>query len=258
VPYRFAREKTDHAAFAAGRLLCSVPGQTAFPTRLADEVFRRCAARLVAAGIAPPWTVYDPCCGVAHLLTTVGFLHGRAIRTLLGSDIDGDALALARRNLDLLTPDGLAARAAELRALAARFGKPDYAAAAADADGLARMLVDAADPGGVATRVFLADALDADALAAQLASGGVDLLITDVPHGRFVAWHGYESGGPDAPVTRLLEAVRPALAPHALVAVGGGKGQRVVHPAFHRVERVEVGKRRVEVLALGPGAARAG
>ncbi len=249
MPYRFATQRADLSAFAAGRVLRSAPGRTAFPARLADEVFQRCAARLLAAGIGPPWTLYDPCCGVAHLLATLGFLHGDAIATLIGSDVDPDALGLAERNLALLAPGGTAARAAELRGAAAHFGKPGYADAANDAEVLGHMLAERAGPAGIVTRLFRADATDHAALTAHLGARTVDLVVTDVPHGRAATWQDADGlGAPIDPLPALLDALRPVLAEHALVAIGTDRTWRAAHPAFARVERIEIGKRRIDLF----------
>src|SRR5215210_5047561 len=104
MPYRFARERVDYSDFASGRVLYSLPGRTAFPVRLADEIFQRCLALRPPEARDGPLTLYDPCCGGATLLTTLGFLHGPKLAALIGSDADPDAVALAERNLALLTP----------------------------------------------------------------------------------------------------------------------------------------------------------
>ena len=53
-----------------------------------------------------PFTLYDPCCGGAYLLTTIALLHGKEFALLMASDIDGEMLELARDNLSLPNPFG--------------------------------------------------------------------------------------------------------------------------------------------------------
>jgi hypothetical protein len=110
MPYQFATESRDYSDLAAGRILQNFPGHPAFPIRLASEIFQRCLPILAKENI--PVSVYDPCCGGAYLLTTLAYEHWSQIHTIIGSDIDTDALNLAERNLSLLTLDGLDQRLA--------------------------------------------------------------------------------------------------------------------------------------------------
>src|SRR2546421_8643108 len=50
------------------RVLYGGPGSSAFPVRLASEIFQRCRSRLAHQGAPPPYTLYDPCCGEGYLL----------------------------------------------------------------------------------------------------------------------------------------------------------------------------------------------
>ena len=93
--YRFARERVDNSDFATGRVLVSAPGRTAFPVRLADEVFRRCLALRPNQPPSQRVVLYDPVCGSAALLATLAFLHGEQLDWVIGSDADSEALLLA-------------------------------------------------------------------------------------------------------------------------------------------------------------------
>jgi SAM-dependent methyltransferase len=257
MPYRFATERSDASALASGHILRSAPGRTGFPARLATELFQRGVARLTDAGVRPPFIVYDPCCGTGQLLTTVGLLHRDVIRELIGSDIDDAAIALARRNLALVSPEGLERRIAELADLHDRFGKPGHAAALDDAE---RWLEPMTRSGsvGIVTDAFVADATRPGSLIGRIGDQTVDLVITDVPYGNWSAWSSERlASGDDAPnespLDRLLETIRPVLAPGALVTLVSGKDQRVSHPAYRRVERWQLGRRRIEMLALATG-----
>ncbi len=241
--YRFARERTDDSAYASGHVLHSAPGRTGFPVRLATELFQRCAEHLKARDVRPPFTLYDPCCGAGQLLTTIGLLHRDAIGEIIGSDIDDAAVELARRNLALLSPAGLTARVAELDDLHRRFDRVSHAAAAEDAR---RLLA------GMATA---SDITRPGALAGRIAVGHIDMVITDVPYGNRSAWstNADEAVPSVSPIGRMLETVQPVLAPGAVVAVVCGKDQRATHPAFRRVERWQLGRRRIELQELIPG-----
>ena len=232
--YRYATEKTSYADFAAGRVLLNRAGATSFPVRLADEIFERCAALLPGDG---PYRLYDPCCGAGYLLTTLGFLHGARIAALIGSDIDAEWVALARRNLALLTAAGLEARAARIAADLARFGKESHREALESARRLAEHL----PPHPIETLCFVAEGAAAPPFAP------VDLLIADVPYGGLTAW----AGGADA--ASLLAAGRSALAAHGVAAIISDKGQRPAHPAYRQAGRFSIGRRQIVLLKLGAG-----
>ena len=256
MPYRFARERTDDSAFASGHVLSSAPGRTSFPVRLATEVFQRCAAHLAERGVASPFTLYDPCCGAGQLLTTIGLLHRDAIGELIGSDIDESAVELTRRNLALLSPAGLSARIADLEERHHQFGRPALAAAAEDARLLLAGLMAAGDR-SLPVSVFTADITQPGALSGRVADGHVDMVITDVPYGNWSAWSTNPLGTTDdevteTPIRRMLETLRTALAPGAVVAVVSGKDQRATHPGYRRVERWQIGRRRIEIVEIIP------
>lgn len=262
MPYRFSRQRLDYSDFASGRVFRSVPGRTAFPVRLADELFQRCLAIRARAGLTAPVTLYDPCCGGATLLCTLALLHWPSIREIVASDADPEAVALAGRNLSLLTPDGLAERQREIAALAARYGKASHAEALQSAEQLGARLDEHVRAHPLPTRRFVADALDPAGLRPHLAPRSIDVVIADVPHGRQTRWlHSVaDQGGPDTPdgrtdapdgdltIWRLLEALRPALAPDAILAVVGGKSQRARHQRYAPAGTLQLGKRRATFL----------
>jgi adenosyl cobinamide kinase/adenosyl cobinamide phosphate guanylyltransferase len=51
-------------------------------------------------------------------------------------------------------------------------------------------------------------------------------------------------------VWRLLEALRPVLAAHTVVAIATDKTQRVQHDAYRRRAQWQIGKRRVTIVSL--------
>lgn len=258
--YRFARERTDDSAYASGYVLHSAPGRTGFPVRLATEVFQRCAAHLGARGVRPPFTLYDPCCGAGHLLTTIGLLHRESVGELIGSDIDDAAVELARRNLALLSPAGLTGRIADLEDRYRQFGRASHAAATDDARRMLARIGDLDDDDPLSVSAFTVDITQPGAIAGRVSNGHVNMVITDVPYGNWSAWStnpsdstGDKPTAPaEPPITQMLETLRPALAPRAVVAVVSGKDQRASHPAFRRVERWQIGRRRIEIVEIIP------
>ena len=257
--YRFVRERGEYSALASGQVLYSAPGRTAFPVRLASEVFQRCTARLATHSVMPPYVLYDPCCGGGQLVTTLGFLHGEWLGEIVGSDVDAEAVRLAARNLALLTPGGLDRRIAELDALRERYGKESHAAALSAARSLHERLPALTETRPIAVRAFQADATRPDALARQVRPYSVSLVIVDVPYGRHSTWA--EGDGPgdragagdpddpgDSPVGRLLGAMRPLIVPGGVVAIAAAKGEPVEHEHYRRLERLRVGRRQVALF----------
>lgn len=262
MPYRFCRQRLDYSDFASGRVFRSVPGRTAFPVRLADELFQRCLALRERAGQTAPVALYDPCCGGASLLCTVAFLHWPSIREIVASDADPEAVALAGRNLALLTEVGMAERRRELAALAAQYGKASHAEALASAARLAARLDEHVQTDPLPTRLFVADALDPAGLGAHLAPGSIDVVIADVPHGRRTRWlrpadeqrggdardGGGDASDGDVAIRRLLDALWPALAPGAVLAIVGDKSRRARHERYAPAGTLQIGKRRATFL----------
>jgi hypothetical protein len=242
MPYQFAHERPDYADLASGRVLYSAAGRPAFPVRLASEVLQRCLALRARPG---PVTLYDPCCGAAYHLSVLGFLHRPALAGLLASDIDPAAVALAARNLSLLSVSGLAQRQAELTALAEQYGKASHHAALASAARLQQQV--AAFDAPLPTRAFAANALDPAALQAGLAGRVPDVVLADVPYGQASQW---QAAGASAPLTQLLAALRPVIGPHTLIALASDKAQKAAHPAYARIGRFQIGVRRVTLWKL--------
>lgn len=245
--YRHA-PAANHAALDA--VLASAPGRPTLPVRLTVELAGRARAHLSADA---PLTVWDPCCGAGVTLTVLGLL-GAGITRLVGTDADPEPLDLARRNLALLDPGGLAARAANLDALAARHDKPSYA----DAATAARTLVPASTP---TWSVAVADARDTAAVRGALAGAspddaGPDLVLADLPHRIRTTWappparaaaadDGREPGG------EFLRAVATLLRPEAVV-VAVGRGRTVaLPPGVRPLERVRVGHRAAVLVRAG-------
>ncbi len=251
MPYRFVLNDADYSHFSSGRVFYSAAGQPAFPVRLASEVFQRCLNILRMDGKTGPLSIFDPCCGGAYHLAVLAFLHGPEIARIAASDADPAALQTARRNLDLLSSGGLLRRREEIQALLDQYDKDSHRQALASIDYLQQIL----DTGGnipPETVCFQANALDRASLQKHIGDQQFNLLFTDVPYGLHSQWllANDASHSDTPPLHRLLEAVIPFLAPGALAAIASDKGQKAMHERYSRVERFQIGKRKIEILRL--------
>lgn len=247
MPYQFVPEKEDYTDFASGRVFYNAPGHPAFPVRLVDEMFQRA---LALRGTAPVH-LYDPCCGAAYHLGVLGYLHRERIASLTASDVDAAILAVAKRNLDLLTPAGLAQRRGEIETLAARFGKESHVSALESVGRFTRQM--GKHPSPFPIHLFQADATQAGQIATHLPVQPIDLVLSDVPYDQHSAWQLAADlhASPHSPLWHMLDALIPFLSPASIVAIAADKGQKIQHEAFRRVDRFQVGKRQIAFLRLG-------
>ena len=94
----------------------------------------------------------------------------------------------------------------------------------------------------------------AEAILRHAMPHSVDLVIADVPYGQRSGWHGAAaipsvgSSPTPSPVWRLLEALRPIVAPHGIVAIAANKEQRVRHERYRTLEHLRLGKRHTVLL----------
>ncbi|WP_030106535.1 rRNA methyltransferase [Actinoalloteichus caeruleus] len=240
--YQHAVTRENYQDLASGAVLRSAPGLPAFPVRLASEVFQRAVA---LRGRSGPVTVWDPCCGSGYLLTVLGLLHRAALSAVVASDLDERALSLARANLALLSDRGLTARAAELRALAERHGKPGYRETA---DTALRLRARLAGGGDVPVTVLAADAFDpAPAVADRFRDGPPDIVVTDVPYGERTDWLGPAASGGTAGMLGAVASVVPA----ETVLVVATRGRKVPLAVPRPAGSLRVGTRAVALLRAG-------
>lgn len=220
--------------------------------RLAGEIFLRCLSIREKKGARGPCLLYDPCCGGAYHLSTLGFQYGEQIHTILASDIDPESVSLARRNLNLLTPAGLTQRIIEIRHLLRDYGKDSHAGALESALYLERRLAQIRGDRLLVVEVFHADATDGPALARCVQGRAIDVVLTDVPYG----WRSDWQVGPDVaagaqgPLWHMLDALRGLLSDRAVVAVAADKAQTIAHTGYIRLDHIRAGKR--QVIILGP------
>jgi len=228
--YRYT-ENVNYENFSGGRVIYHNPGFTNFPVRLACEIFLRCLARFNKTKVS----IYDPCCGGGYLLTVLGLLHGDRIDHLYGSDVSSKAISLAKKNLRLLSVKGLFHRRNELETLYQSYKKDSHAQAVESAERLLKLVgVD-----GIGFNVF-----DRDILAGKVDYPQVDVIIVDVPYGGLVGWSSVES----VAINTMLDNVWENLNPDGIVAVSSDKGQKINNPAYMRVEKFQIGKRKIEIM----------
>ncbi len=240
--YKYAVARENFEDYSSGRVLYGSPGATNFPVRLASETFQRIAARLNEKEAPPPYVLYDPCCGGGYSATVLGYLHGEQIKKIYASDVSLEALELARRNLSLLTSDGLARRADELRALIERFDKPSHRDALDSSSRLKRALERL--PHAIETNCFRFDILGGADPSPEIEK--VDLVFSDVPYGAATHWQGAATGL--NPFQKLLDNLRNILAPASVVALTASKKQEISHDGYRRLKDIKIGKRRTILL----------
>jgi SAM-dependent methyltransferase len=241
--YRFVPVKRNYEDYASGRVLYGAPGATAFPVRLASELFQRCAAYISSRGATPPYTLYDPCCGGGYLATIIGLLHGESLNRIVASDISPEAVELARKNLSLLDASGLDRRMAEINELIRNFRKSSHLEALESAARLKRQLDGM--PNKITVECCQLDILGDTELPPEV--GKVNMVITDLPYGNLAIWSG--AVGDSNPAQRLLANVRKALNQNSVVGLVSDKKQEIVHDGYRRVGSLRIGKRRALLLA---------
>lgn len=234
--YKYCKDD-NFEDFACGRVLYHRSGMPSFPVRLAVEIFKRCMEYL---GRQNDIVLFDPCCGGGYLVTVLGLLNPSAIKEFVCSDIDEDAVGLARSNLSLLTMDGLLRRRDQIFGMIESFNKQSHRDALESADRFIKIVQDR--PFAPEIKCFASDALDKTAFCSE--EFRADIVIADVPYGNLSAWSDEKA---DA-VNLLLDSVRCVIHEDSVVAVICDKFQKVRNSSYMRLERFKAGKRVVEIL----------
>lgn len=243
--YKYVKEQPDYSDYTSGRVFYSLPGHPAFPVRLASEIFQRC---LAIRNDPAPCALYDPCCGAAYHLSVLAFLHGEQLRQVIASDVDEKAVALASRNLGLLSAEGLDRRIAEINTMLEAYNKDSHRDALASALLLKNRISALTREHPLVTNAFQASATDAAAFSANIPAGSVDIVFTDVPYGQHSHWQG---SNPEVnPLWAMLDALTGILSPVGIVAIASDKQQKVSHARYQRIEQFQIGKRRAVILKL--------
>ncbi|AOF49544.1 N-6 DNA methylase [Tetragenococcus halophilus] len=237
--FKFEALKKDYSDFSSDKVLINAPRTPAFPVRVASEIMARCLSFLKNTDHL---TIYDPCCGGAHLLTVLGFLYSTNLARIYGSDIDEKALTYARKNLDLLTGESLQQK---IKALQADNKAQDEQTQSTEvlnsANRLATMLLDAKAP-QKEVQCFQWD-ITKDS---PTFSENVNIVITDLPYGNMTHWQGDSK---EPPTKRLLDNIYQTLdVNNSVIAIICNKKERIAHNNFTQVNRLKHGKRQIFIL----------
>lgn len=245
MPYQYAPNR-NFEDYASGRVFYALPGQPAFPVRLASEILQR-ALRHWHSNIGEQrrCRICDPVCGAGYWLAALGYLHWEAIAAIYASDINTEVLPVAEQNLTLLTLAGLDRRIDEIENLLTNYGKPSHAAALESAHWFRQQLNQNLESHAIDICVFQADATNSTSMGRSLEKQSIDLVLADVPYG----WHSQwavteEQNQPEAAF--MLQALHPFLMPDSVVAIAANKRQKIQSDAFQRLERFQIGKRQIE------------
>jgi len=245
--YKYETEPQDYADLASGRVLYSLSGHPAFPVRLASEIFQRCMAhRETIYQTSTRCTLYDPCCGAAYHLSVLGYLHGKRIQKIIASDIDTRAVDVAKRNLGLLSTDGINQRIHEITTMIEQYRKDSHKDALKSAQVLKNQISSLNQEHSIITKVFQASAVDKTTILENIQHNSVDIIFTDVPYGQHSQWQ--DADEQSHPLWSMLDALFDALSSSSIVAIASDKAQKVSHEKYQRIEQFQIGKRRVVIL----------
>jgi len=247
--YKYAKEQPNYSDFASGRVFHSLPGHPAFPIRLASEIFQRCMThRTTEYNDSTPCVLYDPCCGAAYHLSVMAYLHREHIRKIIASDVDEKAVALAKRNLGLLDITGLNQRIDEITATLEKYGKDSHKAALRSANTLKADFSASIEKHPLTMKTFQANVLNSQEIENNIKHKSVDIVFTDVPYGQHSQWLNSSFIESTNPIEAMLNSLLGILSSTSIVAIVSDKQQKVLHNGYQRIERFQIGKRRVFIL----------
>jgi 23S rRNA G2445 N2-methylase RlmL len=229
--YRYGKND-NYEDFSSGRVLYHQNGVTNFPVRLAQELYGRCLEHSIKK---EDICLYDCCCGGGYLLTVLGFLNQDTIGEIIGSDINSASINIAKKNLSLLSYNGINQRILEIQTMVKQYGKQSHLDAEKSATHLKNILKNRT----INTHVFIADALQEIKLNRK-----PDIIIVDVPYGELVCWKGSEQNYMDALLTTLSKHCHA----NTILCICMDKKQKLTNPLFIRLEKQVIGKRKFEIL----------
>ncbi|HPT79378.1 MAG TPA: hypothetical protein PK830_09820 [Candidatus Atribacteria bacterium] len=240
--YKFTTVDICYEDLGSGKVLYNERGATAFPVRLASEIFLRCKSILQKDGAYGPYNLYDPLCGGAYLITALGFIHGESIKRIYASDIEEKAVKLAERNLSLLYEPGLSNRIRQLERMRNEFHKPSHEEALQSAYRLKKRV------GELSMQhrpvCFVADATDAGSL--DMISDRIDIVITDLPYGDIVDW--VNKADTNKHVQSMLNKLKLVLNMNSVVAIVSREKLGPNYTGYKRAEYFKHGKRHISIF----------
>lgn len=240
--YRFAIENINYEEYSSGRVFYSQKGATSFPVRLASEIYQLCKSVLINQGVNKPYVLYDPCCGGAYLLASIGFLHGEEILEINASDVDETIIPLAKKNLALLSKEGIDDRIREIQKMIADFGKESHADALKNALNLKSILEKMNKC--IEIKCFVSDVTK----NRDFINGvhNVNIIITDLPYGDIVNWNSMLDE--KEAVENLLDNVLQIFSKESVIAIISKRKTKIKHKDYKQVERFVIGKRQITIL----------
>lgn len=214
--------------YSSGRVIYGGKGIPNFPVRLLNEMYGRAKSYLEKK---EKLIVYDPCCGGGYVLTVLGMFDNGSIDKIYASDVDSSMIEMAKRNLGLLSHCGLAKRRQEIRHFYEMYGKQSHLEALRSCDNIYNRI----------KREITAEVFEADCTQA-LPNIEPDIIITDVPYGNLTDWT--EETGLSAMLEQLWEISHA----NTVLAVCMDKSQKVGSGRWTRLEKHNIGRRRLEIL----------
>jgi tRNA G10 N-methylase Trm11 len=239
--YQYALEDNNYENFSSGRVLYNQQGATSFPVRHSCEIFLRCKHILEGLGSVGPYVIFDPLCGGAYTLTVLGFLYYKEIKKLYAADIDEKMILLAKRNLSLLTEEGMMKRISQLDAYYKEFGKVSHRDAITSAHDLKEIIRHRQQ--NIETFTEQSNALSPNY---SNFSDKIDIIITDIPYGDIVEWSNTREAGNEIQI--FLKELLPILNNPSVVAVTARKGIKISSEYYTRIDRFQIGKRQTVLL----------
>lgn len=236
--FKFETLKKDYSDFSSDKVLVNAPRTPAFPVRIASEIMARCLSFLKSTDHL---TIYDPCCGGAHLLTVLGFIYSTNLTKIYGTDIDKSALTYAQKNLNLLTGETLNQKIKTLQSVSkSQEEQTQSAEVLHSAKRLAALLLDTKAP-QKEVQCFPWDITEGTPFFKN-----VNIVITDLPYGNMAHWQGDIR---EQPAKLLLDHIYQTLdLNNSVVAIICNKNERIAHQNFIQVNRLKHGKRQIVIL----------
>lgn len=179
--YKYLKEKENYESYAAWRVLYSAFWAAPFPVRLIDEIFQRTCDLL---GKKDNLRMLDPCIGSWYMMTVLGFLHYRQITSIDWSDTNESMIEFAKKNLHLLTKDGIEKRISELKNTANKSEKQSHIEAMRDGEILKQRIVDWWDH-TIKTECKI---WSIDKIESLFQGNAYDIIIFDSPYGNLTSW----------------------------------------------------------------------
>lgn len=226
-------DKDNFEDYSSGRVLYGSKGSPNFPVRLIKELFER--GLNFFSDEKHNLTVYDPCCGGGYSLTILGLFCSDVIRKIVASDIDENAVEIAKKNLNLLSVQGLQTRKDELLNYYNLYQKQSHLDAIRSADRIAAQFD---SNWKIETQVFCADCTQ------KLPETNPDIIITDVPYGSLVSWKGSEN---EEPINKMVENLWEISSDNTILIISMDKYQKITTDSWVRLKKGKVGKRKYEI-----------